>query len=165
MELVPHGKRHELMPRGVKLDLVDPTAPAIMCAQFGKVAVGLSRQLLHASGSDPFADRSCVRRGPFCVEGRKDFAEGGVVAVSVVVRHCRGLIEHLVRAVTEWIERWPSVLLLGPNDGGGDSRESNTMVHSKFGPIPGGNGDPSPHEIASMPLANVASFAALLAFC
>ena len=104
MEFVPHGERHEFVPGGMKLDLVDPTAPAIMSAQFGKVAVGLPRQLLHASGTDPFADRACVWRGPICIEDRKDFAEGGVVGVSVVVRHCRGLIEHLVRAVTEWVE-------------------------------------------------------------
>ena len=88
----------------MKLDPVDPTAPAIMCAQFRKVAVGLLRQLLHAGGTDPFADRACLWRGPFCVEDRKDLAQGGIMGVSVLVRHGRGLIEHLVRAVTEWIE-------------------------------------------------------------
>jgi hypothetical protein len=43
MKFVAHGKCHELVPCGVKLDLIDPTAPAIMCAQFGEVAVGLPR--------------------------------------------------------------------------------------------------------------------------
>jgi hypothetical protein len=73
-----------------------------MCAQFGNVAVGLPRQLLHAGGTDPFADRACVWRGPFRVEGRKDFAQDVIMGVSVVVSHRRGLIEHVVRSVSEW---------------------------------------------------------------
>ena len=112
MELIAHGEGHQLVPRRMKLDLVDATTPTIMCAQFGKVAIGLSRQLLHAGGTDPFADRACVGPDPFCVEDRKDFAEGGIMGISVVVRHCRGLIEHLVRAVSEWIEYGHRGLLL-----------------------------------------------------
>jgi hypothetical protein len=60
MELVAHGECHEFVPCGVKLNLIDPTAPTIMSAQFRKVAVGLPRQVLHAGGTNPFADRACV---------------------------------------------------------------------------------------------------------
>jgi hypothetical protein len=105
MKFVAHGERHKLVPGRMKLDLIDPAAPAIMRAQFRRMAVGKSGQFLNERRSDALSDCLSVRFRPFSLESFKNIDERRIGGKCIVIGHCRRLVQDLMSRVSARIKR------------------------------------------------------------
>ena len=120
MQAIPERELHQLVIRGVVLDLVDAVAGAVVGAELGRVAVRLVREQLHALAADELAE---VRRlivdppAAFAGNGR---AEDRVPGPRVVADERRGLVRDLVRGAGEadGVEVVEAVVHRAPEAGG-----------------------------------------------
>jgi hypothetical protein len=88
---------HQLVPRGVEVDLVEPVAEPVVRLQDRRVLVGLEAPREQLGAADARSEGSRVGLGEPAALAMKRLAEGRVAIEGVVADERRDLIQHLVR--------------------------------------------------------------------
>ena len=91
MQLVAHGKLHEVVPRAMKLDLVDPMAVAVVRAQPRRVLVGLKAPA-DGVAAPRGADLAAALERPAAALARQRLDERDVVVEEVASFERRRLV-------------------------------------------------------------------------
>ena len=93
MQSRTEGKPHQLVVRGVIVNLVEPVAVAVVGAQFGRMTVGIAREDLHLLAAHECAEFLRARRDPFRTVARDRVAEHGVFFPGIEPGSRRRLIQ------------------------------------------------------------------------